>query len=47
MSLYLFLSDPIHINNPPLFELIDWRQTGDKPLAEPTMDYFTDACMRH
>ena len=24
-----------------------WRLTGDKPLSEPMMAYFIDACIRH
>ena len=30
-----------------LVQVMAWRQTGDKPLHEPTMTQFADAYMRH
>ena len=33
---------PIH-NKPALVQIMAWRLTGDKPLSEPMMAYFTDA----
>ena len=30
-----------------LVQVMAWRQTGDKPLPEPTMTQFADAYMRH
>ena len=36
------------INNiPVLVQIMAWRRTGDKPLSEPIMTQFNDACMRH
>ena len=29
-----------------LVQIMDWRGTGAKPLSEPMMTLFTDACMR-
>ena len=37
---------PIH-NIPALVQTMAWRRPGDKPLSEPIMAWFTDACMRH
>ena len=34
-------------NKPALVQIMAWRQTGDKPLSEPMMAYFTDVFMRH
>ena len=30
-----------------LVKVMAWRRIGDKPLPEPMMAQFTDACMRH
>ena len=30
-----------------LVQVMAWRQTGDKPLSEPMLNRFTDACMWH
>ena len=30
-----------------LFQIMAWRQTGDRTLSEATMAYLTYACMRH
>ena len=36
------------INKKPAFvQVMAWRRTGDKPLPEPMMIQFTDACMLH
>ena len=36
------------INNiPPFVRIMAWRRTGDKPLSELLMAWFTDAYMRH
>ena len=32
-------------NKPVLAQLMAWRRTGNKPLYEPMMTLFTDACM--
>ena len=34
-------------NTPALVQVMAWRQTGDKPLSEPMLTWFTDAYMRH
>ena len=34
-------------NKPALVQIMACRRTGDKPLSEPMMAYFTDAYMRH
>ena len=34
-------------NNSGLVQVMAWRQTGDKPLAEPMLTRFTDAYMWH
>ena len=34
-------------NKSALFQVMAWRQTGDKPLPEPMLTQFTDAYMRH
>ena len=34
-------------NKPALGQVKAWRRTGDKPLPEPMMTQFTDACMQH
>ena len=46
ISLKLVPRRPID-NKPALFQVMAWRQTGDKPLPEPMMAKFTDAHMRH
>ena len=30
-----------------LFQVMTWRQTGDKPLSDPMLTQFTDTYMRH
>ena len=37
---------PIH-DMPTLIQIMAWRQSGDKPLSDSIMAYFTDAYMRH
>ena len=37
---------PIY-NKQALVQIMAWRLTGDKPLSEPMMAYFTDAYMCH
>ena len=37
---------PIH-NKPGLVQVMAWCRRGDKPLPEPLLAQFTDACMRH
>ena len=34
-------------DKPALVQVMALRRTGDKPLREPMMTQFTDACMRH
>ena len=34
-------------NNLALDQIMAWRQTGDKPLSEPMLTWFTDAYMWH
>ena len=34
-------------DKPALFQVIAWHWTGNKPLPEPMLTQFTDACMRH
>ena len=34
-------------NKSVLFQVMAWRQTGDKPLSEPMFTQFTDAYMQH
>ena len=34
-------------NGPALVQVMDWHQTGDKPLPEPTLTQFTEAYMQH
>ena len=34
-------------NNSALVEIMAWRRISDKPLSEPTLTRFSDACMRH
>ena len=46
ISLIFFPRGPID-NKPSLFQVMAWRQLGDKPLLEPMMAQFTDAYMRH
>ena len=36
------------INNiPALVQIVVWHRSGDKPLSEPMLTRFTDACMRY
>ena len=46
ISLKLVPRGPID-NKPALVLEMVWRRTGDKPLPEPMMAQFTDACMWH
>ena len=46
LSLKLVPRSPIN-NKPALVQVMAWRWTGDKPLAEPMMTQFLDAYMRH
>ena len=34
-------------NEPALVQIMAWHRTGDKPLPEPTLNWFTDASMWH
>ena len=34
-------------NKPALVQVMDWRQSGAKPLPEPTLTQFTDTYMWH
>ena len=34
-------------NNPALFSIMVWSQTGNKPLSEPMLTGLTDAYMQH
>ena len=34
-------------DDPALVKIMAWRRIGDKPLSEPMLTHFTDACMRH
>ena len=34
-------------NKSALVQVMAWRRTGDKPLPEPVLTQFTDACIRH
>ena len=34
-------------NKPALVQVMAWRRTGDKPLPEPMLTYFTDVYMQH
>ena len=34
-------------NIPSLGQMMAWHRSGDKPLSEPMVVYFTDAYMRH
>ena len=34
-------------NKPALFQVMAWRQRGDKPLPEPMLTQFSDAYMQH
>ena len=34
-------------NKPALVQIMAWHQTGNKPLSEPMMAWFTDAYMHH
>ena len=42
ISLKFFLGVPMD-NNPSLVQIMAWCLTGDKPLSEPMMAYFTEA----
>ena len=46
ISLKLVPRSPID-NKTVLVQVMAWRRTGDKPLSEPMLTHFTDACMRH
>ena len=34
-------------NKSALDQMVVWHQTGNKPLPDPMMTQFTDACMHH
>ena len=42
-----FAPEVLIYHEPALVQIMVWRITGDKPLSEITMSYFTDAYMRH
>ena len=42
ISLKFVPNGPID-NNPALVQVMAWRRTGDKPLSEPMLTWFTDA----
>ena len=46
ISLKFVPKGPIN-NMQALVQIMAWRRSGDKPLSEPMMVYFTDAYMRH
>ena len=46
ISLRFVPKDPIN-NIPALVQIMAWRRSGDKPLTESVMTYFTDAYMGH
>ena len=46
LSLKFVPNGPIN-NIPALVLIMAWRRKGDKPLSEPMLIQFTDACMRH
>ena len=46
ISLEFVAKGPID-NKAAMGQVMAWRGTGDKPLSEPMMDYFTGAYMRH
>ena len=46
ISLRFVPKDPIN-NIPALVQIMAWRRSGDKPLTESVMTYFTDAYMCH
>ena len=46
ISLMIVSKGPID-NKPALVQIMACRRTGDKPLSEPMMAYFTDAYMRY
>ena len=46
ISLKFVPKGPIN-NIPTLVQIMAWRRSGDKPLSEPMMTWFTDANMRH
>ena len=46
ISLKFVPKTPIN-NIPALVQIMAWRRTGDKPLSEPMMTQFNDACIRH
>ena len=46
ISLELVPKGPID-NKSALIQVMAWRWTGDKPLPEPVLTWFTDANMRH
>ena len=46
ISLKFVPEGPIN-NIPALVEIMAWRRLGDRPLSEPMLTRFTDACMRY
>ena len=46
ISLKFVPEGPIN-NIPALGQIMAWRRSGDKPLSDPMMVKFIDACMRH
>ena len=42
-----FVSKDLIDNDSALVEVMAWRRTGEKPLPEPMLTHFTDACMWH
>ena len=45
IDLSFFLRVQLSINS--LIQVMAWLQTGNKPLPEPIVTHFTDACMDH
>ena len=39
------LESPIN-NSPALVQVMVWRRTGERPLSDPAIAYFTEAYMR-
>ena len=44
MSMKCVRESPID-DSPAMVQVMVWRQTGDRPLSDPAMAYFTEAYM--
>ena len=47
ISLKFLPKGPINTNIPALVQIMNWCQSGDKPLSEPMLTQFTDAYTWH